>query len=87
MCYGKADSSGYKIFAMAAEQLKMKLQPLLLDQVFKTEKELGRGSYGVVIEVMLNGRSCAGKTLHDVLAVVCITEPFPGMIIIILSLG
>ena len=73
MCYGKANSSGYKIFAMAAEQIRMRLQPLLLDQVVETEKEIGRGSYGVVTEVMFDGKLCAGKTLHDSLVEVSIS--------------
>ena len=54
-----------------ASQLREKLQPLILYRVTETSKELGRGSYGVVIEVMVNGRQCAGKELHDFLAKVC----------------
>ena len=54
---------------MAAQlQLREKLRPLLLDKVTETSKELGRGSYGVVIEVMVNERQCAGKKLYDFLA-------------------
>ena len=53
-----------------AAQLREKLQPLVLDRVRETIKELGRGSYGVVIEVMVNGRQCAGKKLHDFLVTV-----------------
>ena len=87
MCYGKADSSGCKIFAMAAEQLRTRLQPLLLNKEVEIKEEIGRGAYGVVNKVMLDGTSCAGKTLHDLLVQVCITEPFPGMTIKILSLG
>ena len=56
--------------ALMAAQLREKLQPLVLDRVRETIKELGRGSYGVVIEVMVNGRKCAGKKLHDYLVMV-----------------
>ena len=56
--------------ALMAAQLREKLQPLVLDRVRETIKELGRGSYGVVIEVMVNGRQCAGKKLHDFLVTV-----------------
>ena len=72
-------------FAMAAQQLaelKTKLQPLLLNKKVEIKEEIGRGSYGVVNEVMLDGTLCAGKTLHDLLVQVCITEPFPGSTII-----
>ena len=53
-----------------AAQLREKLRPLILDRVRETRKELGRGAYGVVIEVMVNGRQCAGKKLDDFLATV-----------------
>ena len=53
-----------------AAQLREKLQPLILDRVTETSKELGCGLYGVVIEVMVNGRQCAGKKLYDFLATV-----------------
>ena len=48
-----------------AEGLKVQLQSLSLDDVEKTEKELGRGAYGVVVEVKVSGLVCAGKTLHE----------------------
>ena len=41
------------------------LKSLLLDNVKKTGKELGRGAYGVVVEVRVGGLVCAGKTLHE----------------------
>ena len=53
-----------------AVQLKVKLQPLILQRVRVTRKELGRGSYGVVNELRVNGNQCAGKKLHDFLVTV-----------------
>ena len=53
-----------------ATQLRKKLRPLVLDRVTETSKELGRGAYCVVIEVMVNGRQCAGKKLYDFLTMV-----------------
>ena len=53
-----------------ASQLREKLQPLILDRVTETSKELGYGAYCVIIEVMVNGRQCAGKKLYDFLATV-----------------
>ena len=47
----------------AREQLKV----LQLSGVTVEEKELGRGSYGVVVEVNVNGLKCAGKKLHPIL--------------------
>ena len=75
-------------FAMADEQLaelRTKLQPLLLNKEVEIKEEIGRGAYGVVNEVRLDGTLCAGKTIHDLLVQVCITEPFPDMTIIIFS--
>ena len=48
-----------------AERLQPQLQALLLNNVEKTGKELGRGAYGVVYEVRVSGLVCAGKTLHE----------------------
>ena len=48
-----------------AERLHAQLQALLLYDVEKTGKELGRGAYGVVFEVRVSGLVCAGKTLHE----------------------
>ena len=45
--------------------LQAQLQGLLLNDVEKTGKELGRGSYGVVYEVIVSGLVCAGKALHE----------------------
>ena len=47
------------------ENLKAQLQSLLLDDLEETGKELGRGAYGVVVEVRVSGLVCAGKTLHE----------------------
>ena len=68
--------------AMADEQLaelRMKLQPLqslLLKKKVEIKEEIGRGAYGVVNEVRLDGTLCAGKTLHNVLVQVCILSLF-----------
>ena len=43
------------------------LLSLVLEDVEVTGKELGRGAYGVVYEVRVNGLVCAGKKLHDTL--------------------
>ncbi|XP_019855275.1 PREDICTED: calcium/calmodulin-regulated receptor-like kinase 1 [Amphimedon queenslandica] len=40
------------------------LQPLLLPDLKETGKELGRGAYGVVTEVIVSGTTCAAKKLH-----------------------
>lgn len=53
----------------AVKQLKEKVQCLSLDKVEETTKELGRGSYGVVSEVIVDEKKCAGKKLHDILIV------------------
>ena len=63
-------------FAMAAQQLaelKTKLQPLLLNKEVEIKEEIGRGAYGVVNEVRLDGTLCAGKTLHDFLVQVLLS--------------
>lgn len=41
------------------------LQDLRVEDVEETGKELGRGSYGVVVELKVSGLLCAGKTLHE----------------------
>ena len=41
------------------------LNPLLLNGVKETSKELGRGAYGVVTKVIVSGTVCAAKKLHD----------------------
>ena len=48
-----------------AAQLRVKLQPHVLRRVRETTRELGRGSYGVVIELRFNGNQCTGKKLRD----------------------
>ena len=40
------------------------LQPLLLPDLKETGKELGRGAYGIVTEVIVSGTTCAAKKLH-----------------------
>ena len=46
-------------------RLQSQLQSLSLEDVLETGKELGRGAYGVVVEVRVSGLVCAGKTLHE----------------------
>ncbi|XP_019855282.1 PREDICTED: tyrosine-protein kinase Tec-like [Amphimedon queenslandica] len=45
----------------------VQLEPLLLPDLKETGKELGRGAYGVVTEVIVSGTICAAKKLHDVI--------------------
>ena len=86
---GYRSAPGHMTFAMAAQlaELRTRLQPLLLNKEVEIKEEIGRGAYGVVNEVRLDGTLCAGKTLHDFLVQVYITESFPGMTIVIISLG
>ena len=44
------------------------LKPIPMKHIEETGKELGRGSYGVVIEVIVNGQRCAGKKLHNLIS-------------------
>ena len=46
-------------------QQRSQLDLLLLDGVKETGRELGRGAYGVVTEVIVSGTVCAAKKLHD----------------------
>ena len=48
-----------------AGSLQNRPKSLSLDNVEETGKELGRGAYGVVVEVRVSGLVCAGKTLHE----------------------
>ena len=43
------------------------LKPYTLTGVQVTERELGRGSYAVVLELKYRGLKCAGKKLYRVL--------------------
>ena len=52
-------------------QQRRQLEPLLLNAVKETGKELGRGAYGVVIEVNVSGTVCAAKKLHEAIVQVC----------------
>ena len=45
--------------------LQAQLQSMSLDNVEEIGKKLGRGAYGVVVEVRVSGLVCAGKTLHE----------------------
>ena len=49
---------------MALDQ-EGRLLSLSLENVEVTDNELGRGSYGVVLEVKVNKMCCAGKKIHD----------------------
>ena len=42
-------------------------QNLVLEDVKETGKELGLGSYGVVIEAYYSGTKCAAKRIHKIL--------------------
>ncbi len=44
-----------------------RLQPFLLPNARPTGRTIGRGSYGTVEELDVDGLLCAGKKLHDVL--------------------
>ena len=43
------------------------LEPFTLMQLQLTGKEIGRGSYAIVYEVMYDGLKCAGKAIHTIL--------------------
>ena len=45
--------------------VRRRLSELHISDVKVTSRELGRGSYGVVLEVDVNGLACAAKKLHD----------------------
>lgn len=47
--------------------IRQQLQELLLTGVTEEGRELGRGAYGVVVEVKVNGLRCAGKKIHSIL--------------------
>ena len=61
-------------YKKAMDDLFKPLESLSLNNVELTGKELGRGAYGVVLEVKVSGLSCAGKKLHDAIAEVSITS-------------
>ena len=46
-------------------QQRSQLDLLQLDGVKETGKELGRGAYGVVTEVIVSETVCAAKKLHE----------------------
>ena len=50
-----------------AFNINPELQRFVLTDVRHTGKQLGVGSYGSVEELEVNGVTCAGKRLHDVL--------------------
>ena len=46
-------------------QQRGQLEQLQLDGVKEIGKELGRGAYGVVTEVIVSGTVCVAKKLHE----------------------
>ena len=50
-----------------ASNIQQELQELQLFGVTEEGRELGRGAYGVVVEVTVNGLRCAAKKLHPIL--------------------
>ena len=53
--------------ALAEAKMSPELKPFLLEDVRRTGKQLGVGSYGVVEELRVGGAVCAGKKLHETL--------------------
>ena len=49
------------------DALKLQLNNLLLNKVTSTDKIIGRGAYGRVIEVYIHGTLCAAKETHPAL--------------------
>ena len=52
---------------IVVEQIHGKLRPFILQDVRRTGKTLGGGSYGVVEELLMAGLICAGKKMYDTL--------------------
>ena len=50
-----------------ASNIRQQLQKQQLFCLAEENRELGRGAYGVVVEVMVNGLRCAAKKLHPIL--------------------
>ena len=50
-----------------ATYIRRQLQGLQLSGVTEEGRELGRGAYGVVVEVTVNGLRCAAKKVHPIL--------------------
>ena len=50
-----------------ATNIRQQLQELQLFGVTEEGRELGRGAYGVVVEMTVNGFHCAAKKLHPIL--------------------
>ena len=61
---GRGQTRALHFSAMSAAG---RFQNLVLEDVEETSKELGRGSYGVVIEVNVSGTKCAAKKIHSML--------------------
>lgn len=60
---------GYRVelLTMSSQSSAGCFQNLVLEDVKETGKELGLGSYGVVIEVYYSGTKCAAKRIHKIL--------------------
>ena len=52
---------------MASKPLQEELKSFVLPKTTVTDKELGVGSYGRVVEVDLSGTICAAKFIHEIL--------------------
>ena len=61
------NSTLHPLSAMESGRLKEELQRLQLSEVTRTSRELGRGSYATVFEVMVHGTPCAAKEMHPIL--------------------
>ena len=46
--------------------LYKELKGSVLTDVVQTQRVIGKGAYGEVLEVSVYGRKCAGKKLHDI---------------------
>ena len=66
---------------------ELALRPLLLENVQQTRRELGRGAYGVVLEVKVNGTICAAKKLHDLIVQVDFLYLSPQCLYFIIVIG
>ena len=64
-------------------QQRAALNSLLLNGVKETSKELGRGAYGVVTEVIVSGTVCAAKKLHDAIVKVKLARYYTPYYVIV----
>ena len=53
---------------LSADECRAKLTPFVLEKIeFDSSEELGKGAYGAVFEVTVNGVPCIAKRVHEVL--------------------